>query len=164
MKRYSQIALRVLAREKLYAALNVSGLALGLACCLMLGLYLESELTYDRHHVNHERTFRIASQLKFSDGRSTDLAISGSALGVMLAEEYPEYFESYVRFRDASRPTPVLLRHEDQSAYWDDVYLTDQNVFEVFTHEIVYGDPRTALAEPKSIAISPSSKHCRIKS
>jgi putative ABC transport system permease protein len=48
----------------------------------------------------------------------------------------------------------VLLRYEDQLAYWDDVYVADDNVFDVFTHEIVYGDPRTALAEPRSIAIS----------
>ena len=154
MKRYWQIALRMLAREKLYALLNISGLALGLACCLMLGLYLWSELTYDRHHVNHERIFRVASQIKYGDGRSADLAISGSALGLMLAEEHPDYFKSYVRFRDVSRPEPVLLRHEDERAYWDDVYLADANVFEVFTHEIIHGDPRTALTEPKSIAIS----------
>jgi putative ABC transport system permease protein len=48
----------------------------------------------------------------------------------------------------------VLFRHEDQGAFWDEVYMADDNVFDVFTHDIVYGDPRTALAEPKSIAIS----------
>ena len=48
----------------------------------------------------------------------------------------------------------MLLRHEDQNAYWDDVYFADDNVFDVFTHEIVYGDPKTALAEPDWIAIS----------
>jgi putative ABC transport system permease protein len=154
MKRYLKIALRQLAREKLYALLNVSGLALGLACCLMLGLYLWGELTYDRHHVNHERIYRVAASMKFGDGRSSDVAVTSSAFGPMLAAEYPEYFKSYVRFRDGSRPNPVLLRHEDQSAYWGDVYLADDNVFEVFTHEIVYGDPHTALTEPNSIAIS----------
>jgi len=154
MKRYLKIVLRQLAREKLYALLNVSGLALGLACCLMLGLYLWGELTYDRHHVNHERIYRIAANMKFGDGRSSDIAVTSSALGAMLTAEYPDYFKSYVRFREASRPNSVLFRHEDQSAYWNDVYVADDNVFEVFTHEIVYGDPRTALAEPNSIAIS----------
>jgi putative ABC transport system permease protein len=154
VKRYLRIALRNLVRERLYAILNVAGLALGIACCLMLGLYLWSELTYDRHHVNHERIYRIATHLTFGDGRSSDVAISSSPLGLMLEEEYPDYFESYVRFREASRPNPVLLRHEAELAYWDDVYVADSNVFEVFTHEIVYGDPQTALAEPSSIAIS----------
>ena len=154
MKRYLKIALRNLRREKLFTLLNVSGLALGLACCLMLGLYLWGELTYDRHHVNHERIYRITSNMTFGDGRTSDVAITSSALGVMLTEEYPEYFEAFVRFREGSRPNPVLFRHEDQLAYWDDVYVADDNVFDVFTHEIVYGDPRTALAEPRSIAIS----------
>jgi putative ABC transport system permease protein len=154
LKRYLKITLRQLAREKVYALLNVSGLALGLACCLMLGLYLWSELTYDRHHVNHERIYRIATHIKFADGRSSDLAITSSPFGPMLAAEHPEYFKSYVRFRAVARTNPQLLRHEDQSAYWDDVYLADENVFDVFTHEIVYGDPRTALTQPDSIAIS----------
>ena len=159
MKRYLKVALRQLAREKLYALLNVSGLALGLACCLMLGLYLWSELTYDRHHVNHERIYRIATQIKFGDGRTSDLAITSGPFGPMMAAEYPEYFKSSVRFRAASRPNPELLRYEDQSAYWKDVYLVDSNVFEVFTHEIVYGDPRTALTQPDSIAISRRMAH-----
>jgi len=154
MKRYLTIALRQLAREKLYALLNVSGLALGLACCLMLGLYLWSELTYDRHHVNHEHIYRAATHMKTGDGRSSDLAITSSPFGPMIAAEYPEYFKSFVRFRAVSRSNPWLFRYKDQNAYWDDVYLADANVFEVFTHEIVYGDPHTALAEPNSIAIS----------
>jgi putative ABC transport system permease protein len=154
MRRYLTIALRQLAREKLYALLNVSGLALGLACCLTLGLYLWSELTYDRHHVNHERIYRITTHMKYGDGRSSDMAITSSPLGPMLAEEYPEYFKSYARFRAVSRPHPTLFRLDDQKAYWNDVYFADQSAFEVFTHGVVYGDPLTALAKPASIAIS----------
>ena len=154
MKRYWKIALRNLRREKLYALLNVSGLALGLACCLMLGLYLWGELTYDRHHVNHEHIYRIEGSLTYADGRSSSTAITSSPLGPMLAEEYPDYFKAYVRFRDGARPNPILFRYEDQKAYWDHVYIADANVFDVFTHEIVYGDPHTALTTPGSIAIS----------
>lgn len=154
MKRYLKIALRLLARERLYALLNVSGLALGFACCLMLGLYLWSELTYDRHFPNYERIYRIATQTAYGDGRSADMAITSSPLGPMLAEEHPEYFKSFVRFRAVSRPHPIMLRHEEEKAYWDNVYLADENVFDVFKHDIVYGDPHTALSKPASIAIS----------
>jgi putative ABC transport system permease protein len=154
MKDYLKIALRQLAREKLYALLNVSGLALGIACCLILGLYLWGELTYDRHHVNHERIYRIANSMGSGEASISDLSVTSGPLGPMLAEDYPEYFKSYVRFRSISRPNAVLFRHADEKAYWSDVYLADNDVFEVFTHEIVYGDPRTALSEPSSIAIS----------
>ena len=52
---YLKIALRKLYREKLYAAINVAGLSLGIACCVILGLYLRSELTYDQHNLNYKR-------------------------------------------------------------------------------------------------------------
>src|SRR5688572_13759516 len=154
MRGYLKIALRQLAREKLYALLNVSGLALGIACCLMLGLYLWGELTYDRHHVNHERIYRIANSFGSGEASVSDLAVTSGPLGPMLSEDYPDYFKAHVRFLATSRPTPILIRYEDERAFWRDVYLADENVFEVFTHEIVYGDPRTALSEPSSIAIS----------
>jgi putative ABC transport system permease protein len=82
-----KVALRNLKREKLYALLNVAGLALGIACCLVLSLYLWSELTYDRHHVNHERIYRVANHFTFGDGRGSDLALTSGVLGPMLAEE-----------------------------------------------------------------------------
>jgi putative ABC transport system permease protein len=154
MKRYLVITLRLLAREKLYALLNVSGLALGFACCLVLGLYLWSELTYDQHHVNHAHIYRVGTHIGYADGRSSDFAISSNPLGPMLVEDNPGYLKSYVRFLAVSRPHPALLRHDDQKAYWNDVYLADENVFEVFTHDIVYGDPHTALSKPDSMAIS----------
>ncbi|HZF29495.1 MAG TPA: FtsX-like permease family protein [Gammaproteobacteria bacterium] len=151
MKSYLKVALRNLRREKLYALLNVSGLALGIACCLALGLYLWTELTYDLHHVNHDRIYRVENYIEFADGRGSDFAITAPSLGPMLAEEYPDYFASYVRFRKSSS---AVLRHEDQVAYWDDMYVADAAVFEVFTHKVVWGDRSTALTRPNTIAIS----------
>lgn len=151
MKRYLKVALRNLRREKLFAVLNVSGLALGIACCLMLGLYLWGELSYDRHHANHERIHRIVNHFTFGDGRGSDLAITSAALAPMLADEYPDFIEGYVRFREAAT---AFVRYEDEIAEWEDIYVADDNVFEVFTHEIIYGDAQTALAEPGSVAIS----------
>ena len=66
-KNYILIALRRLTREKTYAAINIVGLALGIACCLILGLYLRSELTYDQHYRNHERIYRLVNE--FTDRR-----------------------------------------------------------------------------------------------
>ncbi len=154
MRRYLKVALRNLQREKLYSLLNISGLALGVACCLTLGLYLWTELTYDRHHVNHEHIYRVVNHFTFGDGRGSDLAITAGPLGPMLMEEYPDFIRSYVRFADPNGAGASVLRFEDQISYWDDVYVTDDNVFEVFTHHVLYGDPRTALTEPNTIAIS----------
>jgi putative ABC transport system permease protein len=151
MKTYSRVALRNLAREKLYALLNVAGLALGIACCLTLGLYLWTELTYDLGHANHDRIYRIANRFTFGDGASSDFAITSPALGPMLAEEYPDYFASFVRLRKSQS---TVLRHDNDVAYWDDMYIADNAVFDVFTHKVVWGDPASALTEPNTIAIS----------
>ena len=154
MKRYLKIALcATRAREALRAAERV-GTRARIACCLMLGLYLWSELTYDRHHVNHERIYRIATHMQYGDGRSADLAITSSPFGPMLAAEYPDTSSRMSASARSRARTRRCSAYEDQKAYWKNVYLADENVFDVFTHEIVYGDPRTALSKPASIAIS----------
>lgn len=88
--RYLKVALRNLRREKLYATPNVAGFALGIGACLILGLYLWDELTYDRHHVNHERIYRVAQYTSFgNDGEriEANFALTSTSLAPMLAED-----------------------------------------------------------------------------
>lgn len=146
-----KITLRTLYREKMYVLINISGLSLGIACCIILGLFLQSELTYDRHHVNHKRIYRIANEITTS-GKVDAAAITSMALGPMLAKDYPE-IEAYVRFRFMPR---TLLRHGDDAFYWENVFIADENVFDVFTFHYIYGDPTGALSGPSSIAVSES--------
>jgi putative ABC transport system permease protein len=143
-------ALRTFYREKSYALINLSGLALAIACCLILGLYLRSELTYDRHHVRYKQIFRVSNEF-ITSGSPNSFAVTSIALGPLLKENYPEV-KDYVRLR---RPDEKLLvRSGDKSLYWSDIYLADPNVFDIFTHKIIYGDPKTALKDPSSAAVS----------
>jgi putative ABC transport system permease protein len=151
---YLKVALRNLRREKLYAVLNIAGFALGIASCLILGLYLWDELTFDRHNVNHERIYRVVQRVSSADFESS-IAMTSSALGPMLVEDFPDVIGQHVRFYRAAANQRTLLRSNGESAYWQ-TYVADDNVFDVFTHQIVYGDPRTALTEPLTIAISRS--------
>ena len=153
---YLKIALRTLRREKLYAALNIAGFALGIASCLILGVYLWGELTYDRQHINHERIYRVAQRIAFPDGNEWRYAQTSAALGPMLAQDYPDLLEQYVRFYRAAGKVRTLLRAGDEVDYWSNTYVADGSVFDVFTHDILYGDPRTALTQPATIAISRS--------
>ena len=154
MGTYLKIALRNLYREKLYAAINIAGLSIAIASCIVLGLYLYGELTYDRHHANHRKIFRVANEFNIG-GAVNALAVSPSVLGEMLKEAYPE-IEDYVTFQTALQGTTggVMLRHDRDAYYWDDAYWVDANVFDVFTHEVLYGDPKTALVNGGSIAVS----------
>jgi putative ABC transport system permease protein len=151
---FFKLAIRNLRRERLYAVLNVAGFALGIASCLILGVYLWGEFSYDRHHVNHERIYRVAQRTAF-EGDEARFAQTAAVLGPMLVEDFPGVVEQYVRFyRPGGNRQRSLLRSDDAVDYWSDAYVADDNVFDVFTHVIVYGDPRTALTEPSSIAIS----------
>jgi putative ABC transport system permease protein len=152
---FLKAALRNLRREKLYSALNIAGFALGIASCLILGTYLWGEFTYDRHHVNHERIYRVVQRVTPPDGDEMRFAPTAVVLGPLLVEDFPGVVERYVRFyRPGGNQQRSLLRSDDAVDYWSDTFVADDNVFDVFTHQIVYGDPRTALAEPSSIAIS----------
>jgi putative ABC transport system permease protein len=142
-------AARTFYREKSYALINLSGLSLAIACCLILGLYLRSELTYDKHHVRHREIFRVVGEYVTS-GNTIRSAVTPIPLGPMLKENYPEV-KDYVRF---SRLGRVLIRSKDKVFYWEDAYSVDPSVFDIFTHEILYGDPKTALKDPSSAAVS----------
>ncbi len=79
MRNYLAVLFRNLRRERLYAAINIAGLALGIACCLILGLFLKSELTYDQHFKGHESIYRAVNE--FSTGGSSDkFSVTSNAL------------------------------------------------------------------------------------
>lgn len=145
-------ALRIFYREKSYAIINLCGLSLAIACCLILGLYLRSELTYDRHFDKHKQIFRIVNEFS-TNGVSARYALTSAPLASLLKENYPEV-KDYVRFNLLKRR--LLIRSTDRSFYWDDAYLADENVFDIFSHTIIYGDPKTALKDPSSAAVSES--------
>lgn len=142
--------LRIFYREKSYAFINLAGLSLAIACCLILGLYLKSELTYDQHHLRYKQIFRVANEFAHS-GPPDRMAMTPIPLGPMLKKDYPEV-RDYVRFARAEGK--MLIRSGDKSFYWDHVYNADPSVFNVFTHNAIYGDPKTALMDPTSAVVS----------
>ncbi|NLD39060.1 MAG: FtsX-like permease family protein [Desulfatiglans sp.] len=148
---FIKITLRILYREKVYAIINIAGLSIAIACCLILGMWLRSELTYDQHHKNHRQIYRVESDYVF-DGSSTRTAVTSRYLGPMLAEEYPEV-RGFVRFRKFPG-FKLLMRHEEKAYFWGTVFVASDNVFDAFTHNIIYGDPKTALVDPASMAVS----------
>ncbi len=154
---YFKITLRNLYKEKIYAAINISGLSLGIACCIILGLFLHSEFTYDRYNLKHKRIFRVATEFNMN-GTEKSYPSASRVVGPLLARDYPEV-EAYVRFRATGRP---VFQYEGESFYWDGgIYLADDNVFDVFTHDIIYGNPDSALSDLNSMAISESfAKKC----
>ncbi len=151
-KIYLLVALRKLAKEKLYVAINILSLAIGIGSFLILALYIRSELTFDEHFSNHENIYRISTHFQQPDGISAEFAVTQEGLGPLLVADYPQIGE-HVRFRSASQN---ILRYQDTRLSWEDLYLVDENVFDVFEHDILHGDPETAFSDMNSIAVSES--------
>jgi len=151
MHNYLVVLLRTLQREKLYAAINIAGLALGIACCLILGLYLRSELTYDRHYPNHERIYRIVNEFT-TNGTTDTFAVTSHVLGPMLMADYPQ-IKAITRFQDNANNSSVAIHHGNDVYFWDRSYFADDNVFDFFKQRIIFGDPH-ALVDPSSCAVS----------
>src|SRR5579862_4467653 len=97
MRNYLLVLIRTLHRERVYAAINIAGLSLGVGCCLMLGMFLWSELTYDRHFANHDRIYRIENEFSIA-GTHDRFAVTSRALGPLLMADNP-FIKAYVRFQ-----------------------------------------------------------------
>ncbi|PCI75557.1 MAG: hypothetical protein COB20_12600 [SAR86 cluster bacterium] len=148
---YVKFALRNFSREKTYSFLNITGLSLGIACFILLSLFLRHELSYDKHNVLQERIFRVNHEIDYGNTRNRR-AQSSHYLGPLLQAEYPQ-IESYASFRPLGRSSN-LLKFENNSYYIEDIYIADNTAFDIFTHEIVYGNPDQALTRPNTIAIN----------
>jgi putative ABC transport system permease protein len=151
------VLLRNLQRDRLYAALNIAGLALAVGCCLILALYLRNELSYDRHSAKQQRIFRVVNEREGERGTPTRAALTSYALGPMLAAHYPQV-QAYARFTlvnaSSISSAPLAIHHGGDTFYWDRVYVADANVFDLFDHRILYGDPKTALKGSGTVAVS----------
>lgn len=149
LKNYFLIAWRNLRNNKAFSFINISGLAIGLATCLLILLYVKDELSYDRYNVKADRIYRVDGDLKFA-GNHFILAVVPEPMGAAMKKDYPEV-EEEVRFRGYGG---MLVRKGNQNIQEDKVIYTDSTLFKVFTLPMIQGDPDHALAEPKSVVIT----------
>ncbi len=146
---YLKITKRNLLKHKFYTAINIFGLAIGLACSLIITLYVIDELSYDKYHDKSSRIYRVDSNIRFG-GKDMELAVGPAPMAEALKTDYPEV-ESATRFRSWGS---FLVKKVDENFKEYNVIWADPDVFEVFSFDIIKGNPETALEEPNSIAIS----------
>ena len=131
------------------SVINVVGLAIGLAVCMLIALYVTHELSYDRYHVNADRIYRLDADLKVGamGYYSWD---SPLPLGPALVKDFPDV-ETMARVNIS--PT-MLVKKEDQTILEEHAGWADPSLFDVFTLPMLAGNPKTALAEPNTMVIS----------
>jgi putative ABC transport system permease protein len=148
-KNYIKTAFRSLLKNKGFTIINVFGLALGLATCLLILFYVFDELSYDRYNTKFDRIYRVNTDLK-TGSNETSYAITAPPVADALAREFPEVKRSMrigggvnIRFKKGSE---VI---EEKNAFY-----CDAAIFDIFTLPLLQGDPKTALTDPNSIVIS----------
>lgn len=151
IKNFITIALRNISRQKGYTILNILGLTIGISCSLFILLYLNHELNFDEYHTRANRIFRISSQITEPDD-SFKWSVTQNPLGPMLKKDYPEV-EEFVRFNGIGQAN---LMYNDKEFVEEKAFLVDSTVFDIFSFNLISGDPKTALTAPKSIVLSQS--------
>jgi putative ABC transport system permease protein len=151
LKNSLNIAIRNLRKNRNHSLVNITGLALGMACAILIGLYVKHELSYDRFHNNADRIFR-AVKTEISSGKPMRSAISPNPLGPSLRAAFPEVAGT-VRISSGG-PDEKAVGYGEKSFFEEAFFLTDPSFFQVFTFPLLKGDPRTALSDPWSVVIT----------
>jgi putative ABC transport system permease protein len=150
-RNYLKIALRNLVRHKVFSAINLLGLAIGMASCILILLYVRAEFGYDRFHENADRIWRVTREWVNEEG-STSLHLGHVAppIAPLLANDFPDILEA-VRIHT---PGELLVSREDLHYLEPRVIFADDNLFDVFTFPLLKGDPETALKNPYSVVLT----------
>jgi len=153
LKNYLKIACRNLWKNKGYSAINIFGLAVGLATCLLILLYITDELSYDRYNEKAARIYRINTDIRMGGG-NLHLAVASDPMGATLKKDYPQV-EEYTRVyaSDGSK----LVKKGNQYLREDKVVNVDSTFFNVFTLPAIEGDTKTALNDPNTVVITEST-------
>ena len=151
-KNYLKTALRNLRKQKGYSLLNITGLALGMACCLLIVFYIQHELNYDRFHANADRIYRVTME-GMLNGEPINVAVSPIPMAPSLLAKYPEVVSAArIRKRD-SMPVAFAAREFIESG----IVYADAAMFEVFTFPLIQGDAKTALDRPYNVVLTEST-------
>ncbi len=149
-----KITLRQMSRQKGLSAIKIGGFSLGVAACLLIGLFVQDELSFDRYHPDVDQIHRMYIEYTMEDGRTANGTSLPAPISRTLEAEFPEV-EISGRFNlygagsnEVRRSDQLQNHHESRMAY------ADQEVLDIFQYPMVAGNPKTALAKPNSIILS----------
>lgn len=149
-RNYLKIAFRNLSKHKAFSFINITGVAVGLACFLLIALYVRDELSYDRYNANVSRIYRVTRTFLSSQGAvSLKLAQVAPPFGPLIKQDFPEA-EQVVRTLENNG----LLRYGEHSFNEKNLFFAEENLFKVLSFKLVSGNPDRALANPFSVMFS----------
>lgn len=148
LKNYLVTTLRNLSRNKLFSLINLSGLSVGLACCMLIFLYARDEITYDRFQQKAGELYRITSVSHSPDGQEMKMGVVGMMPGPAFHREIPE-IRSFVRLQEEG-----FTVKKGNEVFQQQAHAVDSNFFSVFSFPLLEGDPKTVLDDPYSLVLT----------
>ncbi len=149
LKNYLKIALRNFLKHKNYSFINIFGLAIGMACCILILLHVQDELRFDAFHAKADRIFRIVEKRSTNEGE-LHAAFTVPPLAPALKNDFPEVVEA-VRFFIGWRLT---VKQGEGRHIVRDYFFSEPSFFNIFDFPLQQGDPQTALAAPRSVVLT----------
>jgi len=148
---YARIALRQMRRQKAYSFITIAGLAVGLACCILMMLWVKDELGFDRFHAYRDSIYRLVTETKSETAVTLD-ARAPTPIGPAAKTDFPEILD-FCRYRTNKT---YGIRFGDKAFFDDVIGIADPSFFTLFTFPFLKGDPKTALDGPRSVVVTES--------
>jgi putative ABC transport system permease protein len=157
LKNYFKIAWRNIQNNKLFSFINIFGLSIGFTCCLLIGLYILHETSYDHHHKNADRLYEIATTF-VKDGKNDPTPNTPAPMAAAMKQEFPE-IEETTRILQLFAEDKTLLQYkpddgETKSFYETKGFAADSTFFRLFSYQFIEGNPLTCLDAPNTVVIS----------
>jgi putative ABC transport system permease protein len=152
LQNYFKLAFRNILKYKFFSAINILGMSIGIAACLLILLYIVDELSYDRFHANVDRIYQVGLHAKIGE-QDIKTANTCPPMAETLVKEVPGVEQATRLTRFWGAPT---LKYEDKVFTEDKIFHADSNFFEFFSFKLIEGDPKTALQEPNTIVLTES--------
>ena len=152
IQNYPKTAFRNIKKHKGYSFINIAGLAVGMACCILILLWVQDELSFDRFHENQENLYRIVEELRFTDGHIEYYAVSPRSFAPRLVQDYPE-IRNIARFLPGLK---VLVQSGGTFFYETNIALADPAFLTMMTFPLSQGESDQALSDPHAVVLSES--------
>ena len=149
IQNFFKIAIRNLFKDSFYSFINIFGLSIGITTCLLIMLYVNNEMSYDKFHTDYERTYRVTTKARMSETETSFFGVSSAPLADRFINEIEE-IEAITRLHQLSQ----TIKYEDHVYKERNMLFADSTFFDVFDFKVQQGDPNSMLREPYSIVLS----------
>jgi putative ABC transport system permease protein len=155
-RNYFKVTIRAFLGQKYYSIINVLGLSLGLAACILIFLYVQDELSYEHNFVRHQSIYRLVQDFPMGDHLSQSATVPFPTKRNLL-EDFPEINEASLIFRPSSWGNSILIEHEEDDYYEDDLLFVESDFLNIYRFDFIEKDPESDFNEPFELILTKST-------